>query len=222
MRIAITGGRAEADFLIASLKEHHKLAVINPDTEYARYLADRHNLPVVCGDPRKAYVLEEAEIQRFDALVSLMADDADSLAVCQLAKEKFNVKKTIAVVTNPRNVELFRTFGVTEVVSSAYMIAQHLVQLSTLSSLVNSFSLEDEKIVLTELDATSGSRVTGLPICNMHLPPHVIIAGIIRNGNMIVPNGQTVVNTGDRLIVLSTAETQNKLIALFMPEAGSI
>lgn len=222
MRIAITGGKAEADFLSASLKEHHKLAVVNPDETYARYLADRHNLPVVCGDPRKAYILAEAEIQRFDALVSLMADDADSLAVCQLAKEKFNVKKTIAVVTNPRNVELFRTFGVTEVVSSAYMIAQHLVQLSTLNSLVSSFSLENEKIVLTELDAASGSRVTGLPICSMHLPPHVIIACIIRNGNMIVPDGQTVVNTGDRLVVLSAAETQNKLIALFMPEAGSI
>jgi trk system potassium uptake protein len=222
MKIAITGGKAEADFLAASLKEHHKLAVINPDTEYARYLADIHNIPVVCGDPRKAYVLEDAGIRHFDALVSLMADDADSLAVCQLAKEKFGVKKTIAVVTNPRNVELFRTFGVTEVVSSAYMVSQHLAQLSTLSSLVSSFSLENEKIVLTELDVSPGSRTAGLPVCSMHLPPHVIIACIIRSGNMIVPDGQTVVNTGDRLVVLSAAEVQNKLIALFMPEKGSI
>lgn len=222
MKIAIIGGKAEADFLIASLKEHHKLAVINPDSEYARYLADVHTIPVVCGDPRKVYVLEHAEIKRFDALVSLMPDDADSLAVCQLAKEKFDVKKTIAVVTNPRNVELFRTFGVTEVVSSAYMISQHLAQLSTLSSLVNSFSLENEKIVLSELDVSPGSRVSGLPVCSMHLPPHVIIACMIRNGNMIVPDGQTVVNTGDRLVVLSAAETQNKLIAIFMPETDSI
>ncbi|MFA6856256.1 MAG: TrkA family potassium uptake protein [Treponema sp.] len=222
MKIAITGGKAEADFLIASLKEHHKIAVVNPDTEYARYLADIHSIPVVCGDPRKVYVLEQAEIRRFDVLVSLMPDDADSLAVCQLAKEKFDVKKTIAVVTNPRNVELFRTFGVTEVVSSAYMVSQHLVQLSTLSSLVSSFSLENEKIVLTELDVSSGSRVSGLPVCSMHLPPHVIIACIIRNGNMIVPDGQTVVSAGDRLVVLSAAEMQNKLIALFMPETGSI
>jgi trk system potassium uptake protein len=222
MKIVIAGGKAEADFLISSLAEHHKLTIINPDKEYARYLADTHRLPVNCGDPCKEYILAEAEINGFDVLISLMPEDADNLAICQLAKEKFAIKKTVAIVANPRNVELFRTFGVTEVVSSAYMIAHHLAQISTLNNLVNSFSLEDEKIILTELDVADGCRYSDIPVCDMKLPPHVIITCIIRNGNMIVPNGQTVVKGGDRLVILSPAETQNRLIALFTAENKNI
>jgi trk system potassium uptake protein len=218
MKLVITGGKAEADFLISSLSENHKLIIINPDKEYARYLCDTHKVAVYCGDPCKEYILEGAEINNSDVLISLMQKDADNLAVCQLAREKFGIAKTVAIVTNPRNVELFRSFGVTEVVSSAYMVAQHLVQISTLNNLVTSFSLEDEKIVLTELDVTNGFHLMNVPICDMKLPPQVIIACIIRNGTMLVPNGQTAIHESDRLAILSPAETQNKLIELFAKE----
>jgi len=218
MKMVITGGKAEADFLISSLSENHKLIIINPDKEYARYLSDAHGVSVYCGDPCKEYILAGAEINGSDVLISLMPEDADNLAVCQLAREKFKIEKTVAIVTNPRNVELFRSFGVTEVVSSAYMVAQHLVQISTLNNLVNSFSLEDAKIVLTELDVATGFHLMNVPIRDMKLPPQVIIACVIRNGNMLVPNGQTAIREGDRLAILSPAETQNKLIELFAKE----
>jgi trk system potassium uptake protein TrkA len=218
MKIVIAGGTAEADFLLTSLSDNHRLKIINPDREYARYLSDSHRLPVTCGDPRKAYVLSESDIRGYDVLIALLAKDADNLAVCQLAKEKFGIKKTVAVVTNPRNVDLFKIFGVTEVVSSAWMVAERLAQLSTLESLVHSISLENGKIVLTELDVTADSDGSDTAVADMKLPPQVIIACVIRNGRMLIPNGKTIIKSGDHIAVLSPSEIQNRLLKLFTVE----
>ncbi len=215
MKIVIAGGMAEADFLISSLKGKHKIKVINPDKDYAQYLADTQQVPVTFGDPCKEYILEATEIGNYDVLIALMPADADNLAVCQMAKEKFGIKKTVSVVANPRNVELFKMFGITEVISSAYLAAQQLAKISTLENLVNTFSLENSTIEVVELEVAEKCRLSGVPLSDMKLPSQVIIACIIRSEKMIVPNGRSIVQDGDRLIFVSPAETREELAELF-------
>lgn len=71
-----------------------------------------------------------------------------------------------------------------------------------------------------ELDVATDCKLSNVPLCEMHLPTQVIIACIIRNGSMIIPNGNTCVKVGDRLIIVSPSENQNTLINLFIK--GSI
>lgn len=215
MKIAIVDGISEADFLISSLKDNNKISVINRNEEYAQFLADKHSIPVTHGDPCKEYILRAAEIVNFDVLISLSENDADNLAICQIAKDKLNIKKTVAVVENPRNVDLFKTFGVTEVISSAYLASRQIAKISTLENLVNSFSIEESNIEITEIDVAPDCKISNISLSEMKLPSQVIIACIIRNGSMIVPNGRSFVKGNDRLIIVSPSETQNFLINLF-------
>ncbi|RFZ78329.1 TrkA family potassium uptake protein [Lacrimispora amygdalina] len=130
MKIAVAGGRDEADFLTGLLlKNKHRLIVINDDRGYCEHLAAKYDkVSVINGDPGSEEILSDAGIRGFDIIIALSGKDADNLEICQMAKRLFSVKKTLCTVRNPRNVEIFKALGVDQVISAAYILAQYIQQ----------------------------------------------------------------------------------------------
>ncbi|MCR4747439.1 MAG: TrkA family potassium uptake protein [Clostridiales bacterium] len=215
MRIVVAGGRTQADFLIGTLvKKKHKIIVINEDLQYCDYLASTHKIPVVHGDPSKYFVLEEAGINDYDVVIALTHRDADNLAICQYAKRCFGVKKVICTVANPKNAELFKELGVNTVISSTHMVAQYIAQATTVENLIKTMSIEDEKVIISEILVEPNYACVGKTLMNITLPPNTIIGCIIRkSSDMIVPNGNTEIKSDDKLLVIASPETQEKVIA---------
>jgi len=107
MNIVVAGGRAKADFLIGSLiDKKNKVIAVNDGREYCEYLTEKYNIPVIVGNPCKKFVLDDAGMQGFDVLVALRPDDAENLAICQMASRLYQIKKTVCIVSNPRNVDI--------------------------------------------------------------------------------------------------------------------
>src|SRR5436190_1707114 len=73
---------------------------------------------VMRGDGCEVRFLAQTGIERADAIIAVTADDEDNLIALQMAKKHFRVKKTIARVNNPTNVEIFKMLGVDEAVSA--------------------------------------------------------------------------------------------------------
>lgn len=216
MRIVVAGGRNKADFLIGSLLEKkHTVVVINDDEAYCQYLSEKYNIPVVIGNPCKQYILEEADIYDADILIALRPNDPDNLAICQSAKKIFHVKKAVATVSNPKNVSIFKKLGVNTAISATYTIAKIIEQASTIENLVNSLSIEHEKIVMIEILLTKDCEVTGKKIKHLVLPENAIICCILRAVDMIVPNGDTVLQEHDKLLVLTQPQLQDEVLAIF-------
>ncbi|MEG0468998.1 MAG: TrkA family potassium uptake protein [Longicatena sp.] len=216
MNIVVAGGRNKADFLIASLleKKHH-VTVINDESEYCDYLSKKHNIPVVVVNPCKEYVLEEAEIYDADILIALRPTDPDNLAICQMAKRIFHVKKVVATVSNPKNVMIFKKLGVNTAISATYTISKIIEQASTVKNLVNSLSLAHEDIVLNELLLTDTCKLVGKKLKDITLPQQCIICCVLRNVEMIVPNGDTLLEAFDKVMVLSRSNQQDEVFDLF-------
>lgn len=128
MKIAIAGGREEADFLIGLLlKSKHRLIAINDDRIYCEHLATEYDkVSVINGDPGREEILSDAGIKGIDAIISLCEKDADNLEICQMAKRLFGVRKTVCTVRNPRNVEIFKTLGVDQVISATFILAEYI------------------------------------------------------------------------------------------------
>ena len=103
MKIVIAGGKSKADYLIRLLLgKKHRLVVINDDADYCAYLSQQHKIPVICGDPCKLYVLDEADIGDSDIIIALKPEDADNLAICQTAKRVYRVRKPWRLSAIPR------------------------------------------------------------------------------------------------------------------------
>lgn len=211
MKIVIVGGHSRSDFLIDSLlKKNHKLVVVNEDKEYSEYLSLKYDIPIICGDPCKQYLLEEACIDDFDILISLMEKDQDNFAICQTAKKAFHIKKVVCLVGDPKNVDIFKKLGLDTVISATYSISKLIEQASTIESLMNSLSLENEKIIMSEILIDKNYLSIGKKLSEIVFPENSIISCILRDNHMIVPNGNTTINFGDKLFVMSTPENQKE------------
>ena len=88
------------------------------------------------------------------------------------------------------------------------MIAKIIEQASTIENLVNSLSIEQENIVLSELLLTGKCAVVNKKLKELSLPKNVIICCILRNVDMIVPNGETVLQEHDKLLLLCPTALQ--------------
>lgn len=215
MKIAIIGGRNEADFLIGMLlKKSNKLLVINDDEKYCSYLASQHQIPIYNGDGSKQYVLEDARVHKYDILIALTDNDSDNLFICQAAKRMFGVKRAVCIVSNPKNVEVFKKLGVNTVISATYLVAQFIEQASTVEKLTNTLSIADNKVLLSEVNVEENYPIVGKKLFQVKFPQGVIISCVIRNLEVLVPNGQTEILVSDKLLIISSPDNQNKALSV--------
>jgi trk system potassium uptake protein len=214
MRIVITGGKHEADFIVNMIKkEHaHQLIVINQDRAFAEYISTNNDIAVFPGDPTKAYVLSDAEAHNADVLLALSDSDTDNYITCITAKKLFNIKKTVAKVRNPKNVELFKKLGVDSVISSTYLLAQTILNESSIENIIKTLSIEDEKIVMIEMEVEADTAIVNKQIMEIAFPQNITIGCIFRDPHVIIPKGNTVIKALDKLIIISTPAEQEEIV----------
>ena len=114
MNIIIAGGRKEIHFLIKNFtsKGHH-VTLINNDEEYCKNFARIHEkIDVVLGDASMPNVLEDAGAVYANLVIALTQYDPDNLVICQIAKAMYGVKRTVAVVNDPKNISIFKKLGI--------------------------------------------------------------------------------------------------------------
>jgi len=213
MKIVITGGKHEADFIISMLKqEQHQLVVINQDHSFSEYISTNNDVPVYPGDPTKSYVLSDAEVEDADVLLALSENDTDNYIVCITAKKRFNIKRTVAKVKNPKNVELFKKLGVDKVVSATYLLAQTILNESAVENMIKTHSIEDEKIVMIEMEVEANYKLVGKSLTEITFPKNVNVSCIFRDPHVIIPQGDTIIKANDKLIIISTPNEQDEIV----------
>lgn len=131
MRILIAGGRSRTDYLVESLLENgNDVVVVNSDRAWCERLSSRHNVPVICGDATKRYVLDDADVEGFDIVIALTNSDADNLVICQMAQHYFGIERQVCTVYDPRNISLFKKLGISSVISATYLVAKLIEETS--------------------------------------------------------------------------------------------
>jgi len=216
MKIVITNGRHEADFMINKFKQDkHKLVIINSDQRFGQYMSNINHIPVLFGDSTKAYTLDDAGIQDADVLIALSTDDIINYITCITAKKIFNVKRTVSVVRNPKRVDLFKKLGIDSVICSTYLLGESIKYESLIESFTKTLSLENDKIVITEIMIEDDYLIAEKIIKNIKFPPNVNISCIFRNPSVIIPNGDSTIKAGDKLIIVSTTEDQDMIVEFF-------
>ena len=120
MNILLIGESPETRFLAKALKEKdHRVAVVSRDKPFCTMLADGYGVTAVCGSGEDPETLIAAGAMKADLLITLEQKDAANLMICETAKKNCHVPKTMAVVSDPQNMELFRELGVDGVFCAA-------------------------------------------------------------------------------------------------------
>jgi trk system potassium uptake protein TrkA len=163
-------------------------------------------------------VLEQAGIRRADVLATCTDSDADNLALCFLARTRYNVPRTIARINNPRNAWLFDDrFHVDVALNQADILASLIEEEMSLGDMMTLLKLRRGEYSLVEEKIPAGAKVLGIAIKDLPLPEHCVIAAIIRHGEIMMPSGKTAFEVGDEVLAVTDRQGAGQLAELFGP-----
>lgn len=213
MYIIVVGGGKVGYYLTKSLlEEGHEVLVIEKDPRKCVAFTDKVGANALEGDGCEISVMQEAGMGRAAAVVAVTGDDEDNLVVCQVAKHKFNVPRTIARINNPKNQEIFRRLGIDVTISSTDLILSQIEQVIPAESLLHLLTLRGVGVSFVELEIPADSPALGRSLRSLGIPDDCILALVIHQGKQaIIPYGDTMLEAGDQVIAVSSEASEETL-----------
>jgi len=217
MNILLVGGHQNALFLIKSLKSnHHEVAIVNSDRDLCQALADAYEVPAICGNGTNADILRQAHTEKMDVVIALDDQDAANLVISELAKNEFHVKLTYAVVNNPKNIELFQGLGIDKCVNTTRILSDLVEQQAIEKNIRKYIPMENGRIVVCEVLLTEKSVALNKKLWEIGFPSQSTISCIMREEEIIIPQGNTVLKAGDKVVVLASSQVMEKTISMLV------
>ena len=207
------GGRTGARLANLLINQKYKVRLIENRRELLTLLHQELPTEVIYeGNPIDPSVLEEAGIRDVHALAAVTSNDSANLTICYLGKTTFDVPRTIARVNNPNNAWLFNeNFHVDESVNSADVLAHLIQEEMSLGDMMTIFKIRRGRYSVIEEKIPAGAKVIGIPLKDLDLAEHCVIAAIIRHGVMTLPRGDSTLQAEDEIIAVASPEGAQKL-----------
>ena len=194
------------------------------DRDHQRCQEISEKLPgavVICGDGAQQELLLEEGICSMDAFISLTGMDEENILISFFASSQ-GVKKVISKVNRHELHFIAEKLGLDTLISSRSVSSNVLsryaraLQNSLGSNVETLYKLMDERVEALEFRVQTDFPMTNVPLKDMRIKSGVLIAGIIRNRKTIIPSGVDVIQSGDRVIVLSAGSGMHDLSDILM------
>lgn len=211
------GGRTAAQLATLLVAQSHEIQVV----EYRKEVLVRlhRELPtqvILEGNATDPHILEQAGGRRAQVLVAAMATDAENLALCYYARERFQVPRIIAIVNDPRNSWLFdKKFHVDVALNQVEILASLIEEEMSMGDMMTLLKLRRGRYSLVEEKIPLGARAVGMTVKELPLPPNCVIAALIRHGEILMPRGTTTFEVGDEVLAIVDAASAESLAVLF-------
>jgi len=212
MYIVIVGAGKVGYFLAKRLHQgKHGVSIVEKDKTTCEQIAKELEVLVIRGDGCDAQILEQAGAARADVVAAVTGDDEDNLIICQLAKELFHVQRTVGRVSDPYNEPTFSKLGVDVPLNSTEIIAKIIEEEASFSDFVSLLSVKRGKLAIVRVDLPEDSPVIDKQVKDIQWPESSVLLSIVRQDDVVVPKGDTVLKPGDDVIALTTIGNESQL-----------
>ena len=220
MKVVIAGAGSVGSFIAEDLQAAgHDVLVIEQNELEVKKLAEQIPCRFLVADACEVSSLQLAGLAEADVVVAATGDDEDNLVVSLLAKQEFMVPRVVARVNNPKNHWLFnKTWGVDVSVSTPHLLSSLVEEAVSVGSLVRLLSFEKSGARLVEVNLAEVSPANNVEIAQLGLPKTASIVAIIRQDNVIVPRGNTLLHDGDEVVALVTEDAEAEIKTILIGE----
>lgn len=181
----------------------------------------RSELPpevIVSGDGSSPEALEQAGIGKALVLAAVTGSDETNLVITSLARFEFNVPRIIARVNNPKNAWLFTPeMGVDVALNQADILAHLVAEEMSLGDMMTLLKLKRGEYSLVEEKVYPSAEVCGKALKDVSMPAESTIVAVIRNHQLIIPHGNTVLEVNDEVLALVHGTRLSEFAALLAP-----
>lgn len=212
MKTIIVGGGKVGYYLSKTLLERdYDISMVEIDRDVCQSFANMLDVSVVCGDGTSRRALEKADAEHCETIVAVTGKDEVNLIVCQIAKQVFNVPKTIAKVNNPKNVEAMKSMGIDRIISGTESIIKIMEREVDTSRIKELLPLNNGKAAVFEIIIPENYIYDGKMLCDLRIPESCNIISITRGDEFIIPRGKTRLLSNDVLLVVSAFSEANEV-----------
>jgi trk system potassium uptake protein TrkA len=205
MHVMIVGGGKVGTYLARILiADGYNVKVIEgTQEEFQRAAKELPAEVVVFGNGTDPNVLESAGIREADVVAAVTRTDETNLVITSLARFEFNVKRTIARVNIPKNAWLFTPeMGVDVPLNQADLMAHLIAEEMSLGDVMTLLKLRRGQYSLVEKKVDPRSVAAGMAVRDLNLPRECVLTAVIRDGNLLIPRGDTVLAPDDEVYAL--------------------
>jgi Trk K+ transport system NAD-binding subunit/nucleotide-binding universal stress UspA family protein len=191
--------------LLSRLGEHWHVTLIDKSEDKLKNVIPRfQNVEkVIAADASSPVTLDDAGVAHFDYVLALTENDKVNLAICNHAGSK-GVSHLLALVNEQENQAKFREIGARTLLSSTMLAKSihHYLQ----DPRINLMSLTLGQAEIMEMDVSDHFQVLGKKAESLTGEEWRLV-GILRHNEMFFPNAETVIEVGDRLVIVGKPDT---------------
>lgn len=215
-KVLILGGGKLGYHLARTLIESdHYVCLIENNRNRCEYLSDNLQIPVICGDGTRPEVLAKAKATAFDVFVAVTGKDEDNLVGCEIAKKQFGVKRTVSRSNNPKNISIMKSLGVDITLNTTKIIADMIDHEIDSAPVQMMASINNSNAIISEYDIPENWSKSGKKIMELEIPEGCVLVYIIRDDELLIPRGSSVIMAGDRVLALTVGNASKKLKKIF-------
>ncbi|MCD6162673.1 MAG: Trk system potassium transporter TrkA [candidate division Zixibacteria bacterium] len=206
-------GLGEVGKHIASVlsKENHNVTVVDSNTNAVTAIDDRLDVRSVVGRAGSIKIMKEIEIDKSDLVIAVTNLDEVNILTAMMAKN-MGAKKVIARVDSreylPETRGSFQElFGIDLVISPEILSAIEISKLIGFMGASYIAEFANGMVELMQLTHNKKAGVTGIPLQKLKTPPDILVSGIVRKNELIIPSGSTVLKDGDKVFIIGKKES---------------
>ncbi len=217
-KAVVAGNGLTAVLLCERLKTWvEDVTLVDPDLEHANEAAERlDGVEVIHGDPTERDVLREVNVARTDLFVGAGRETTLNVMSTLLAQSE-GAPKVIAISFEPQNNRLFQEIGVPYILSPRQTMAHAIMDLIHGARMSMEMQLRDLDLESMSILADKGSKITKGTLMDVwhEVRSQGIVGAIIRGDSTQIPRGDTRIEAGDEVIVVTHPKTARKIKGLF-------
>ena len=212
MKIVLVGGGKVGTALARQLSEEgHNVTVIDTNKARVEHIGESYDVMSILGNGSSITTLSEAGVEEADVFIAVTGSDELNLLCCMFAK-KAGQCHAIARVRNPSYSHeldfIKKQIGISAIINPEMAAAKEISHLLRFpgASKIDTFAggrVRLIKFALTEQQGLDGVAIHEIPT---RLKSDILVCAVERDGGVIIPNGNFVLQNGDQVTFLATQE----------------
>jgi trk system potassium uptake protein TrkA len=210
MHVLVVGAGEVGSNIAASLDEDHRVVVIDTDPDRIESITYSHDVLAIRGDGTSIETLREGGIEDADLVIASTDVDETNIVICGAAKAVGD-PFTIARV---KKTNLLRTweqskgaFGVDFMVCTDLQTAETIVKIAGLPGAHDVETFADGLVQMAEFEVEADSPIAGQTVSEADRFESLTFAAILRDEDVVIPRGDTVMRPGDAVVVIGSRES---------------
>ena len=212
MKIVVVGaGKVGYSLAQRLAQDQHDVYVIEKNGDRIKNLENNLDVNLVQGNGSSISLLQEIGVEDMGMLIAVTDSDEVNMLACMLGKAA-GIPKTIARVRDTEyeygtNAVIRDRLGIDLFINPEMVTAQEIYKILKTPAALDVEDFASGAVRLVEFKIRNNYDIMGIPLRSLTLPPNVLVVGILRGGEMIIPHGDSTLEYMDNVFFLGATDS---------------